>query len=115
MNTEKLPIKYPLYDKEGIESVKPGLYLGLIHGFHTPEEREMTQDWGATGPLIGPLKFVHTTYFTHVRIEFENLEDAKKYGFSANDCMLDIDKENCLVFGDMQYGDWTVEYIKQEK
>jgi hypothetical protein len=107
--------KMPMYDSESetIKKVKSGLYLGLSHGFHSAEERAKAQDWGARGALIGPLSFVHTTYGAHVRVEFESPEDARIYGLE--DGTLDIDKEGCLVFGDMQYGDWTVMFINNDK
>lgn len=104
------PVKpaIPIYNKEGEASVKPGLYLGLFHGFHSEEERSNANAWGADGPLIGPLEQVLTTYMCNIRIFFSSLEDAKLYGFDDVEVFLHVDKEDCIVFGDMQYGDWAV-------
>lgn len=105
---------YPIYRSEkDMDAMPEGLYLGLFHGFKTPEERADAGDWGADGPMIGPLEYVHTTYATHVHIKFVNAVDSIKYGFQHDDPTLDIDSEDCVVFEDMQYGDWTVFYHKK--
>ena len=100
------------YLKYGQTPKKPGLYLGLFHGFTSEKKRQAAGDageWGANGPCIGPLEFVHTTYAAHIKILFENADDAAKYGLDVND-ELTIDQNGNLPFGRMQYGDWTVFY-----
>jgi len=101
----------PMYDGK-YEGRKPGMYLGLFHGFHTEEERAAKQDWGDNGPMIGPLQYAHTTYASEIKLKFISEEDAEQYGIE-DDGSLPIDKEGCVVFGDMQYGDWTVFCISQ--
>jgi len=102
--------KYPIY---GDKKVKPGLYLGLFHGFESAKARDASGDWGANGPLIGPLKFVHTTYGCHIKFEFVEEKDAAKYGFKLNemhDLMVEGSKSpdsDCIKFDGMFYGDWT--------
>lgn len=83
----------------------PGLYLGLLHGRDAPTDQP--QEWGYNGPLIGPLKYVHTTYASTVRIEFEDIEHARQYGFEEVDQMFDL-HEDLFVFQGKYYGDWTV-------
>ena len=95
------------YPKYGETPKKPGLYLGLFHGFSSEKKRQEADDWGANGPCIGPLQFVHTTYAVHIKILFENAGDAAKYGLKEQD-MLTLDKNDNLPFGRKQYGDWTV-------
>lgn len=53
----------------GTKPRKPGLYLGLFHGRHRPSQQ--MDDRGFDGPTIGPLKWCHTTYAAHIKIEFE--------------------------------------------
>jgi len=99
--------RYPKYGYH--KNLKPGLYLGLYHGFTSEKKRIEADDWASNGPVIGPLKFVHTTYAHHIKILFENADDAAKYGLKEQD-MLTIDKNDNLPFGRMQYGGWTVFY-----
>ena len=113
MSTKKKP--YPIYSPNynaKFNGVKPGLYLGLFHGFRNEDARQKADDWGANGPLIGPLKYVHTTYACHVKFEFINEADMKKYGLSRDELI--INKDSCLVFKSMQYGDWTVFNVTEE-
>jgi hypothetical protein len=105
MSTKKKP--YPIYDGN-YRGIKRGLYLALFHGFRNEKERGEADDWGANGPLIGPLKYVHTTYACRIHIEFEKEQDAEKYGFNDNDPDLCIGKDGCVGFKSMRYGDWTV-------
>lgn len=65
---------FPTY---GEKPISPGLYLGLFHGRNCT--RLEMEDWGFSGPAIGPLKWVHTTYACTVRIDFENSADAMLY------------------------------------
>lgn len=99
----------PIYtEDEG--TIKPGLYLALYHGYKNEKERAKGGDWGANGPLIGPLKFCHGTYATHLKLRFETDEDAKLYGFEAQDSFNEIiyTKGGCLRFQGMEYGDFVV-------
>ena len=43
-------------------------YMKLFHGRNTPDED--LDDWGADGPIIGPLQWVHTTYGATIRLAF---------------------------------------------
>jgi len=36
------------------------LYIRLFHGRTNPDQN--MDDWGFDGPVLGPYKFVHTTY-----------------------------------------------------
>lgn len=106
--------RYPIYGTTSF--VKAGLYLGLFHGFTNEKKRRAAGDageWGANGPLIGPLKHVHTTYATHVKFSFVYAHDASKYGLKEED-QLTINGKGCIPFGRMQYGDWTVFNISKE-
>ena len=46
--------KYPVYGEQ--KGVKPGLYLGLFHGFKNAKARDAAQDWGA--PIVQVLEHV---------------------------------------------------------
>ena len=92
----------PIYGKK---PSLPGLYLGLFHGRNEP--REEMEDWGFDGPMIGPLKWFHTTYACTLRIAFERGEDAKRYfGTHQTEQFLTLDGD-LLVFEGKYYGDWT--------
>lgn len=83
----------------------PGLYLGLFHGRDGP--REEMQDWGFDGPMIGPLKWFHTTYACTLRVAFERGEDAMRYfGTHQTEHFLKLDGD-LLLFEGKFYGDWT--------
>ena len=110
MKTKKKP--YPIYN-ENHKGLKPGLYLGLFNGYRNEKEREKADDWGAFGPLIGPLQFVHTTYASIIHIIFINEGDGKKYGFE-DEHDISINKDHCVTFHGMKYGDWTVFNINKE-
>lgn len=98
--------KYPIYNED--TPTKPGLYLGLFHGRTDPQES--LDDWGSNGPILGPLEHVHTTYATHIKLEFETKEDARSFGFNSN-AMIDLDIEDgMVVFQYHWYGDWIVFY-----
>jgi hypothetical protein len=73
-NDDKVKPAIPQY---GTKPRRPGMYLGLFHGRETPMEK--MAGWGFPGPSIGPLKWVHTTYATDIKIEFESAEDAALY------------------------------------
>jgi hypothetical protein len=104
---------YPIYNT-CYKRLKPGLYLGLFHGFKNEDARQKADDWGANGPLIGPLRYIHTTYACHIKFEFVDVTDMEKYGFNKGRDSLAIDKNACVVFKDMQYGDWTVFNVTKE-
>jgi len=93
----------------GTKPRKPGLYLGLFHGRHQPNEQ--MDSWGFDGPTIGPLKWCHTTYAADIKIEFEQAVDAVEY-FGVKDVQFEMALEGDMIaFGGMYYGDWTVYYV----
>jgi hypothetical protein len=99
----------PIYMKDEVK--KPGLYLALYHGYKNEKERKKSDDWGANGPLIGPLLFCHGTYDTHLKLRFETDEDAKRYGFYlGRDAFNEIKftRGGCLLFDGVEYGDYVV-------
>lgn len=65
----------PIYNEADQSTLKPGMYLGLFHGRDTPEEE--LDNWGFNGPMIGPLKYVHTTYAAEMKLKFESHDDWK--------------------------------------
>lgn len=94
---------------------KPGLYLDLYHGYSSHEERnEASGDWGEQGPIIGPLEHVQITYATHIKFCFVSDEDAKLFAGlevrngTQSDLTMD---EDCIIYGDMLYGDMVVYYV----
>lgn len=97
---------------------KTGLYLNLYHGFPDHESRDEADDWGEQGPLIGPLQYVHTTYASHIKFRFVDEESAKQFpelsvrnGVEA-DMSTNLD---CLRYGDMFYGDWSVFHVDENE
>ncbi len=119
-------MKYPIHDdKNRDEKVKPGTYLGLFHGFKTEEQRIKAAEageWGKDGAMIGPLKYVHTTYACDVKFAFEDISDAIQYGLTdtidekeepVNLFILKI-KDECIEFDGMRYGDWIVFTIRPD-
>lgn len=110
---------YPLYTKDFHKGLKPGLYLALFHGFPAGQFPDEVENWGEPGPVIGPLEFVHTTYGSHIKIRFLNAKDCAKYPFKhrygpakapdSADLIVDGDT---IEFDGVEYGDWTVFYVK---
>lgn len=108
-----------------------GLYVGFFHGRDNPDQ--YMEDWGYAGPLIGPLKWWHTTYDCNTRAELvepstqaerELLEAYIKAGLvedmsytsngaycPAGEFTLDLNND-CAVVGGKYYGDWSVFYVK---
>lgn len=88
------------------------MYLRLFHGRDSLDQ-EM-EDWGFNGPVIGPLRFCHTAYFSTICIRFMKEEDKRKFfgvdpqasrGF---DCEVFLDIEgDCIKYQDKFYGDWS--------
>lgn len=107
--------RYPIYDSDDMKDLPEGLYLGLFHGFKSWIEREEIDDWGANGAVIGPVEYVQTTYACHIKMKFVNPGDSKKYGLPEEVIdELHINKDGCVEFDGMEYGDWTVFYHKGE-
>lgn len=98
---------WPLcHSKADHTRLKPGMYLQLYHGYASHDDREAADDWGANGPVIGPLKYVHTTYAYDVKILFISKSDVKA-PFKTTDEELIID-DDCLKFMGYYFGDWSV-------
>jgi hypothetical protein len=78
------------------ETKEKKLYIRLFHGRKAIDEE--LNDWGEDGPVLGPLKWVHTTYATTLHI--------------CNEGELDggvIDTyEGMVYYNGMYYGDWSV-------
>lgn len=108
-STEAANETVPLY---GHKPKKPGLYLGLFHGRHEPQQP--MNGWGFDGPAIGPLKWCHTTYATDIKIEFEDQNDAVAYFGVAEEQFEMMINADLLVFGGKYFGDWTVYYVEPE-
>lgn len=95
----------------GKKPEQPGLYLGLFHGRHDPNDQMI--EWGFNGPLIGPLMFVHTTYTNNIKLGFQTADDAKCYFPTQTDHMLTI-SDDMVLFNSKFYGDWTVFYVGED-
>lgn len=95
------------------------VYLHLFHGRDTIDQ-EM-EDWGETGPAIGPLDYVHTTYGAevkfacepHIMHEFfpdvikEWIEKGYSNALGPCDHHLSI-TEGMIEHQGKFYGDWSV-------
>ncbi len=131
---EELPTPYPVYGEHDSSThlLRRGLYLALFHGSYGQDRLSRDkrfQDWGFNGPVIGPLRWVHTTYKYHVKFQFESEADAERYRpwlddgvrwvgvdqelFVATepskaDIAKGINCEDCIIFAGDAFGDWTV-------
>lgn len=103
------------------------LYIHLFHGRKTPDEE--LDDWGSDGPVIGPLRYVHGTYMSTLRVgckrdvlaRFFPEEEARvakhitdypdTSAYRDDDEILDVFfpfHEDLLVHDGVYYGDWSV-------
>lgn len=103
-------------EEEGLE---PGMYMSLYHGFVCDADHEEYGDWGACGPIIGPLETVHDTYLSDMRITFASETAADKFRnylpFYAEDAGVDTEvpaEDSCIWFDGVGYGDYCVFIIK---
>ena len=72
------------------------MYLQLFHGRISPDAQ--LEDWGLPGPVIGPLKYAHTTYASDL-----------KFGFADNsksDGWLTV-VDGLIYYDRLFYGDWS--------
>ncbi len=70
------------------------LYFELFHG--RKSKKEKLDDWGSSGPIFGPLEYVHTTYASHIK-------------FAQNGECCDLFTGDDLIYYDgVWYGDWSV-------
>lgn len=79
------------------------VYLKLFHGRTDPEEQ--LDDWGSNGPTLGPLEYVHCTYFTHLQAAVscnDNREEAFDLFFATTT------EQDMLYWDGVLYGDWTI-------
>lgn len=93
------------YDSCDMKKAQPGMYLGLFHGFKTEKARANATEWRATGPMIGPLEYVRTTYACDLELKF--VPGAQSTHGLKNCDGLTV-TEDVIKFKGMQYGDWTV-------
>lgn len=84
------------YNETPEQSLKPGLYLGLMHGRR--HRTETLDGWGSNGPIIGPLQYVHTTYGQEIHLADEEGNELPDLAISAG----------MVEFDGWFYGDWTV-------
>lgn len=105
----------PLYNSKEAKQLPSGLYLGLFHGRDNPEDD--MEDWGFQGPVVGPLKAMHTTYGSTCRIKFVDVVAAKKFfpDFDYRDEWVVLEgTDELLEYEGKYYGDWTVFLHEQE-
>jgi hypothetical protein len=69
-----------------------GVYLYLFHG-RTDENQQM-DDWGESGPVLGPFPFVHTTYCADIKLGYDSEE-------------LQI-VNDMVYYAGVYWGDWSV-------
>jgi hypothetical protein len=107
-------MKIPIYQQDE-KDCPDGMYLALFHG--RDSEFEDMNGWGYNGPLIGPLRYVHTTYDSNIKLAFSQqegplvaFEKARMYGIEhgSEDEIIFRAKDGLLPFGGKFYGDWTV-------
>ena len=71
------------------------LYIRLFHG-RTDPNQDM-DEWGSDGPVLGPYKFVHTTYKNYIRL-----------GKPDDNCDEVFLADDMLFYDGVYYGDWSV-------
>ena len=97
----------------GERPAQPGLYLGLFHG--RASTREEMDGWGFAGPVLGPLRYCHTTYMAYVELCFMDGQDAR---ICCKSDHLEVSLrvfEDMILFEDSYYGDWTLFYVAPEE
>ena len=75
------------------------VYLELFHGRQTLTEE--LADWGTEGPIVGPLRYVHTTYATDIKIETAD-------GVGEILHLVGEETPDLLYYDGVYYGDWSV-------
>lgn len=78
------------------------VYIQLFHGRKDPDAT--MDDWGETGPTLGPLTYVQMTYFQTIRLGLPNGDDGW------------LTKVDDLVYYDgMYYGDIDIVSSKNDR
>lgn len=107
----------PFVRNVGVRHPAPGgVYLHVFHGRNTVEED--MDDWGFDGPVIGPLRYVHTTYKSDVKFacapevarKFFTEQDVYTFepgsdGLCEGQIFL---RDDLLTIDGKFYGDWSV-------
>lgn len=102
--------KLPIYAVTPHTQLRPGLYLGLFNG-----RRSKTQEmanWGANGPLIGPLESCHEVGGCELNLKLAEGADIKAHAKITDihndfEMTLKIDGGEYIKIGRFYYGDWT--------
>jgi hypothetical protein len=75
------------------------VYLELFNGRKSVIEQ--LDDWGTEGPILGPLKFVHTTYASDIKLETVEGLDGVLH-------VVGEETPDLLYYDKIFYGDWSV-------
>lgn len=75
------------------------VYLELFHG--RSSQTEQLDDWGTQGPILGPLKYVHTTYASDIKVETAD-------GQAGVLSVVGEQAPDLLYYDNLYYGDWSV-------
>ncbi|KKN73514.1 hypothetical protein LCGC14_0399560 [marine sediment metagenome] len=74
------------------------VYIHLFHGRKDPAEQ--LEDWGEDGPVLGPFRWVHTTYACDIKLgSLEPRDDAVGSLYIV---------EYLVYYAGVWYGDWLV-------
>lgn len=120
--TEKIRERgIPIYGEDSAKELPTGMYIALFHG--RSDLKMHMDDWGYDGPIIGPLKYCHTTYGSHIALGWENENDEERLNnlyFGKGDSNTELEvyrhtphpelsiQEDLIDYQGMYYGDWTV-------
>lgn len=77
-----------------------GVYLELFHGRKDPFVD--LDDWGEKGPVVGPFRYLHTTYASDLKYELYLSCDDKR----CEGCISVF--EDMVYYDGMFYGDWSI-------
>ena len=74
------------------------VYIELFHGRRDPDQD--MDDWGDRGPILGPFRWVHTTYAGTIHLGNQDV---------PGDAIGDLRVDGDMVYYDgAWYGDWSV-------
>jgi hypothetical protein len=86
------------------------VYLELFHGRR--KKTQQMDDWGSMGPVLGPFRFIQTTYGSHLKCGIPETHGPQKKctgHFPFADEIVDVFLDDDMVYyGGVWYGDWSV-------
>lgn len=112
-----IPKRLTNLDGHDEENAPRGIYLQLLHGRDDPDED--MDDWGFSGPKIGPFDWAHFTYNNAPNLGWGKWGDGNNgevwllHSFTPDACFLMPPNSLCrcddmLYWNGAFYGDWEL-------